>query len=74
MPDGVSVRRLDNLGAVVEKQQFQLQCNVTSVAPARLLSVRWYQGNRTLPSQGKGGRRNASIRPTAYTRGSLVPV
>ncbi|XP_056869919.1 hemicentin-1-like [Takifugu flavidus] len=52
-PDHVSIRAVDHLSAVVENKQFQLQCNITGVAPARHLTVRWYQGNKTLQTVGK---------------------
>lgn len=55
-PDDVSVRRVDNLSAVVEERPFQLRCEITSVAPARSLTIRWYQGNKTVQlTAGKGG-------------------
>lgn len=53
-PDHVSIRPVDHLSAV-ENKQFQLQCYITGVAPARHLTVRWYQGNKTLQTVGKGG-------------------
>lgn len=53
-PDSVSVSHVDNLSVVVEKRQFQLQCDVIGVAPVQHLTVRWYQGNRTVLSAGKG--------------------
>lgn len=55
-PDQVSIGPVDHLSAVVENKQFQLQCNITGVAPARHLTVRWYQGNKTLQTVGKGGQ------------------
>lgn len=61
MPDSVSVTRLDNLSSVVENQQFQLRCDITAVAPARHLVVRWFQGNKTVPLGGKGVQRAHNI-------------
>lgn len=67
MPDSVSIRPVDHLSTVVENKQFQLQCNIPGVAPARHLTVRWYQGNKTLQTVGKGGQCDFSFRPTTYT-------
>lgn len=47
MPDSVSVRPVDNFMSVREGKEIQLQCDITNVAPARDLSVRWYKGNET---------------------------
>lgn len=51
-PDSVSIRPVDNLSSVVEEREVQLQCDITNVAPARKLTVRWYQGNETLAVKG----------------------
>ncbi|XP_024657996.2 intercellular adhesion molecule 1 isoform X2 [Maylandia zebra] len=48
MPDSVSLK---NLSAVVESQQFAIQCDIVNVAPARNLSVLWHKGNKILSSQ-----------------------
>lgn len=55
-PDHVSITPVGHLSAVVENKLFQLQCDITGVAPAQHLTVRWYQGNKTLQTLGKGGR------------------
>lgn len=52
-PDSVSVRLVDN-GPVVEERAFQLRCDITNVAPAENLVVRWYRGNETFEPLIKG--------------------
>ncbi|KAK5856116.1 hypothetical protein PBY51_007735 [Eleginops maclovinus] len=47
-PDSVFVSTVHNLSSVVENKEFQLQCDITNVAPAGNLVVQWYQGNRKL--------------------------
>lgn len=52
-PDSVSIRPVDNLSSVVvEEREVQLQCDITNVAPARNLTVRWYRGNETFAIKG----------------------
>lgn len=51
-PDTVSIRSVDGLSAVVENRQIQLQCDVTNVAPARNLVVRWFKGNESFEPRG----------------------
>ncbi|XP_034750323.1 hemicentin-1-like [Etheostoma cragini] len=54
-PDSVSVRPVDNLNSVVvEEREFQLQCDITNVAPAGNLIVLWYRGNETFEPLTKG--------------------
>lgn len=53
-PDAVAIRRVDNSSVVLEKREFQLQCDITNVAPARSLAVQWYRGNETVELRGKG--------------------
>ncbi|KAK1877054.1 Hemicentin-1 [Dissostichus eleginoides] len=59
-PDSVSVSTVDNLSSVVEDKEFQLQCDITNVAPAGNLVVQWYRGNKTLP---KGSLRVSGCLP-----------
>lgn len=47
-PDSVSIRTAGDINSVVEDKEFQLQCDITSVAPAQNLIVRWYRGNETI--------------------------
>ncbi|XP_036945278.1 hemicentin-2-like [Acanthopagrus latus] len=49
-PDSVSILLVDDAGPVVEAVDFQLQCDITNVAPARNLAVRWYIGNENFTS------------------------
>ncbi|KAE8283339.1 Hemicentin-1 [Larimichthys crocea] len=49
-PDSVSIRLAGNLSSVVEESEFQLQCDIINVAPARNLTVLWYKGNETIKS------------------------
>lgn len=37
------------------ERAFQLQCDITNVAPARNLAVRWYRGNETFKPRVEGG-------------------
>lgn len=39
----------------MEGREFQLQCDITNVAPARNLAVRWYRGNGTFEPRVRGG-------------------
>uniref|UniRef100_A0A3Q3G6I6 Ig-like domain-containing protein n=1 Tax=Labrus bergylta TaxID=56723 RepID=A0A3Q3G6I6_9LABR len=54
IPDSVSILIVGNLSSVVEAREFQLQCDITNVAPAGNLAVRWYIGNETIePLKGR---------------------
>lgn len=53
-PDSVSIALVNNLTSVVEEREFQLQCDITNVAPARNLTVLWYHGNETLEPHVRG--------------------
>ncbi|CAB1454197.1 unnamed protein product [Pleuronectes platessa] len=59
-PGSVSIRPVHNGTSVVEGSELQLQCDVISAAPARSLTVRWYQGNETLQPLIRGPMRVAS--------------
>ncbi|XP_076608323.1 hemicentin-1 [Chaetodon auriga] len=56
-PDSVSIRPVDNRSSVLEEREFQLQCDITNIAPARSLTVRWYRGNETFEPRIKGSMR-----------------
>ncbi|XP_010775772.1 hemicentin-1-like isoform X2 [Notothenia coriiceps] len=63
-PDSVSVSTVNNLSSVVEDKEFQLQCDITNVAPAGNLVVQWYRGNKTL---SKGSLRVSGCLPENNT-------
>lgn len=42
-PDSVSIYHVDRLSYVEEGEQFQLRCDIVSVAPAQNLTVLWYK-------------------------------
>ncbi|KAL3053555.1 hypothetical protein OYC64_005979 [Pagothenia borchgrevinki] len=63
-PDSVSVSTVDNLSSVVEDKEFQLQCDITNVAPAGNLVVQWYRGNKTI---SKGSLRVSGCLPENNT-------
>lgn len=46
-PDNVSIHLVGNRSSVWEERMFQLRCDITNVAPAENLVVRWYRGNET---------------------------
>lgn len=50
-PDSISIDLVSNASSVVEDKEFQLQCNITNVAPARNLAVRWYQDDQIFKQQ-----------------------
>ncbi|XP_059204482.1 hemicentin-1-like [Centropristis striata] len=54
MPDSVSIRPVNNLSSVLEETEFQLHCDITNVAPAGNLVVRWYRGNATFDPPTNG--------------------
>ncbi|XP_060945577.1 hemicentin-1-like [Limanda limanda] len=60
-PDSVSISH--NAPSPVEGRELLLQCDVISVAPARNLAVRWYQGNETLHPPIRGPIRVAGCLP-----------
>ncbi|KAM9346625.1 hemicentin-2-like [Symphorus nematophorus] len=62
MPDSVSIRRLDNLDSVMEETQFQLQCDITNVAPVQKLAVRWYRENEAYQPRINGSVRVSGCR------------
>ncbi|CAJ1075303.1 hemicentin-1-like [Xyrichtys novacula] len=47
-PDSVSILPVGNISSVVEGREFELQCDITNVAPARNLAVQWLIGNETI--------------------------
>ncbi|XP_078125559.1 hemicentin-1 [Sander vitreus] len=66
-PDSVSIRPVNNLSAVVEERELQLQCDITNVAPAGNLDVRWYRGNETFEPLIKGSTRVTGCLPASNT-------
>ncbi|XP_034075869.1 hemicentin-1-like [Gymnodraco acuticeps] len=70
-PDNVSVSTVDNLSSVVDDKEFQLQCDITNVAPAGNLVVQWYRGNTTLP---KGSLRVSGCLPENNTNCDIKTV
>ncbi|XP_029292846.1 hemicentin-2-like [Cottoperca gobio] len=70
-PDSVSIRLANNLSAVVEDREFQLQCDITNVAPAGNLVVQWYLGNETL---SKGSLRVSDCLPDNDTNCNISVV
>ncbi|XP_075942835.1 vascular cell adhesion protein 1-like [Anarhichas minor] len=73
-PDRVSIRPVDNLSSVVEEREFQLRCDVTSVAPAGSVAVRWYRGNETFEPLSKGPLRVTGCLPENDTKCDLSVV
>ncbi|KAK9534774.1 hypothetical protein VZT92_007197 [Zoarces viviparus] len=67
-PDSVSIRPVDNLSSAVEERAFQLRCDVTSVAPAGSVAVRWYRGNETIEPLSKGPLRVTGCLPENDTK------
>ncbi|XP_039467295.1 hemicentin-1 isoform X1 [Oreochromis aureus] len=47
-PDSVSIYHVDRLSYVEEGEQFQLRCDIVSVAPAQNLTVLWYKNQDIL--------------------------
>uniref|UniRef100_A0A4W5LFG5 Ig-like domain-containing protein n=1 Tax=Hucho hucho TaxID=62062 RepID=A0A4W5LFG5_9TELE len=47
-PDSMSISVLSHSGPMVEGTEYQLQCNIQSIAPLRNLVVKWYKGNEPL--------------------------
>lgn len=62
-PDNISINLVNNASSVVEDKEFQLQCNITNVAPVRNLAVRWYQDNQTFTPQSKGAMHVTDCQP-----------
>ncbi|KAM8843867.1 intercellular adhesion molecule 5-like [Spinachia spinachia] len=62
-PDGVSIRAEDRSLPAVEGRDFQLRCDVTNVAPAGSVSVRWYRGNETFEPSSRGPLRLTDCQP-----------
>ncbi|XP_058509195.1 hemicentin-1-like [Solea solea] len=46
LPDSVSMTVLTQTGSMVEGSTYQVQCDVTNVAPAQDLTVYWHKGNK----------------------------
>ncbi|CAJ1075304.1 uncharacterized protein LOC109989268 [Xyrichtys novacula] len=68
-PDSVSILPVGNISSVVEGREFELQCDITNVAPARNLAVQWLIGNETI-GPFKEDNTNCNISAT----GSLLNV
>ncbi|XP_030635978.1 uncharacterized protein LOC115816933 isoform X2 [Chanos chanos] len=47
-PDRVSLRFVSGSGPMVEGNQYQLECEVQSVAPVQSLTVKWFRGKTLL--------------------------
>uniref|UniRef100_A0A3Q3WF53 Ig-like domain-containing protein n=1 Tax=Mola mola TaxID=94237 RepID=A0A3Q3WF53_MOLML len=43
-PDGISIRRVNHTGPMVEGREYQLLCEVQNIAPVQYLTLRWYRG------------------------------
>ncbi|XP_030645595.1 hemicentin-1-like [Chanos chanos] len=50
-PDSVSISYVNHTGPVMEKTQYELQCDIKNIAPVQYLSVRWYKGQTLVDSQ-----------------------
>ncbi|KAL6102636.1 uncharacterized protein ACO6RY_02203 [Pungitius sinensis] len=64
-PDSVSIRAEDNVP--MEGRNFQLWCDVTNVAPAGSVSVRWYRGNKTFEPSSRGPLRVTDCQDDNYS-------
>uniref|UniRef100_A0A8C3AI26 Ig-like domain-containing protein n=1 Tax=Cyclopterus lumpus TaxID=8103 RepID=A0A8C3AI26_CYCLU len=62
-PDSVSIRPVVGSSSAVEQREFQLQCDITSVAPAANVAVRWYRGNETFEPLRRGPLRVTGCQP-----------
>ncbi|XP_029914521.1 hemicentin-1-like isoform X2 [Myripristis murdjan] len=51
-PDSVSIRALNHTGPMMVEEDYQLQCDIISIAPVQILTVMWYRGNETIKSNG----------------------
>ncbi|XP_063328163.1 hemicentin-1-like isoform X2 [Pelmatolapia mariae] len=51
-PDSVSIYHVDRLNSVEEGKEFQLRCDIASVAPAQHLTVLWYKNQDILKETG----------------------
>ncbi|KAK9978041.1 hypothetical protein ABG768_019815 [Culter alburnus] len=49
-PDSVSISTVNHIGPMMERNQYELQCDVLNVAPVQYLTVKWYKG-QTLVDQ-----------------------
>ncbi|XP_048047543.1 intercellular adhesion molecule 1 [Megalobrama amblycephala] len=49
-PDSVSISPVNHTGPMMERNQYELQCDVLNVAPVQNLTVKWYKG-QTLVDQ-----------------------
>lgn len=54
LPESISINHVGSASAVEEDKEFQLQCNITNVAPVRNLAVLWYQDNKIFNPENKG--------------------
>ncbi|KAL2086509.1 hypothetical protein ACEWY4_017568 [Coilia grayii] len=50
-PDSVTARLIYYPGALVEGEQYSLECEVQSVAPVRNLTVTWFRGDQEVEQQ-----------------------
>ncbi|XP_030646269.1 intercellular adhesion molecule 1-like [Chanos chanos] len=50
-PDSVSISYVNHTGPVMEKTQYELQCDIKNIAPLQYLTVRWYKGQTLVDSQ-----------------------
>ncbi|KAG7505129.1 intercellular adhesion molecule 1 [Solea senegalensis] len=53
LPDDVSMTVLTQTSSMVEGSTYQMQCDVTNVAPAQNLTVYWHKGNKVHPETFK---------------------
>ncbi|XP_030646272.1 vascular cell adhesion protein 1-like [Chanos chanos] len=50
-PDSVSISYVNHTGPVMEKTQYELQCDIKNIVPVQNLTVRWYKGQTLVDSQ-----------------------
>ncbi|XP_068435511.1 hemicentin-2 isoform X2 [Clinocottus analis] len=62
-PDSVSIRPVGDSSSVVEQRELQLRCDITGVAPAANVAVRWFRGNETLEPLVRGSLRVTGCQP-----------
>ncbi|KAM4598496.1 hemicentin-1-like [Polymixia lowei] len=51
-PERVFIHSVNHTGPMVEGTEYQLQCDIINVAPIQNLTVKWYQGNKTIQDNG----------------------
>ncbi|XP_048047267.1 muscle, skeletal receptor tyrosine-protein kinase-like isoform X2 [Megalobrama amblycephala] len=64
-PDSVSISPVNHIGPMMERNQYELQCDVLNVAPVQNLTVKWFKGQTLVDQTTFSGTIKTPVNKTA---------